>query len=147
MWSKKDESDMKILFQADKTIGQIQDEFHTLFPHLKLGFFTRAHEAFKSTSPKYLISDRNTLLGAISPALADKPFEYIFTPATTVRELEDVLENTLGLHLQLFRQSGNAWLETSVTDGLPLAEQEQKAIDSLYVHQEFVDPMDYREQD
>jgi hypothetical protein len=62
-------------------------------------------------------------------------------------QLERLFENEYGLHLQVFRRSGNTWLETSVSDDLTLEEQEAKAESSLRHNFEFVDPLDYREQD
>jgi hypothetical protein len=58
-----------------------------------------------------------------------------------------MLESDYGLHVQVFRKSGNIWLETSVSDHLTLSEQQERARASEHVQQEFVDPMDYRERD
>jgi hypothetical protein len=64
-----------------------------------------------------------------------------------VWQLEKQFEEGFGLHVQVFRKSGRTWLETSVTDDLTLVEQQAKVAASESIHQEFVDPMDYREQD
>jgi hypothetical protein len=40
-----------------------------------------------------------------------------------VHEFEKAMESTFGLHVQVFRKSGNVWLETSATDGWTLDEQ------------------------
>ncbi len=66
---------------------------------------------------------------------------------TPVWQLERLFEDEYGLHAQVFRKSGKTWLETSVTDDLSLEQQQAKAAASENIHQEFVDPMDYREQD
>jgi hypothetical protein len=41
----------------------------------------------------------------------------------TVTELESRFNTIYGLSVQLFRKSGRAWLETTVTDGWTLEEQ------------------------
>jgi hypothetical protein len=137
---------MKLHFSPDTTIGQLQDEFQAFFPNLKLVFFSKAHEAYKGSPAKFLISDREKPLSAIA-AKVSKPSELHMELEMPVWQLERLFENEYGLHLQVFRRSGNTWLETSVTDDLTLEEQETKAEASLRHNFEFVDPMDYREQD
>ena len=44
--------------------------------------------------------------------------------------VEKNFEEAFLLHVQVFRQSGSIWLETSVSDHLTLAEQEAKAAKS-----------------
>jgi hypothetical protein len=48
------------------------------------------------------------------------------TPAMTVTELEQEFEKIYGLHIQVFRKSGQVWLETSVTDGWTLDMQNKQ---------------------
>lgn len=137
---------MKLSISPDRTIGQLQEEFVALFPNLKLVFFSKPHAAYKGSNAKFLIAEPETLLSAIShkiPAHA----ELLLDPEMPVWQVERLFELEYGLHLQVFRRSGNTWLETSVTDDLTLEQQEAKALLSLRHHFEFVDPMDYREQE
>ena len=85
------------------------------------------------------------LLRDLSPNL--KAGDLLIEESTVVSSLETAFEVEYGLHMQVFRKSGRTWLETSVTDNLTLKEQQAKAVASENIHQEFVDPMDYREQD
>jgi hypothetical protein len=62
-------------------------------------------------------------------------------------EVEKMVEETAGLHVQIFRKSGNVWLETTVSDHLTLDEQTEKAFSQEVYQQPIVDPLDYREQD
>ena len=48
----------------------------------------------------------------------------------TVNELEQRFSDVYGLGVQVFRKSGNVWLETTVTDGWTL-EQQNKQGESL----------------
>lgn len=137
---------MKLTIAPSKTIGQIQDQFATFFPNLKPVFFTKPHKAYKGSHAKFIVSDRDTLLSSLSPDVPESA-ELLLELEMPVWQLERLFENEYGLHVQLFRRSGNTWLETSVTDDLTLEQQEKKAQDSLNRNFEFVDPMDYREQD
>lgn len=84
-------------------------------------------------------------LQELSPKL--KAGDLTVEANTVVMALEKEFEEQFGLHIQVFRKSGRTWLETSVSDNLTLAQQMEKVAASENIHQEFVDPMDYREQD
>lgn len=134
---------MKIHVLADKTIAEIQEEFSEAFPSLKLVFFSKPHKAYKDSSAKHLISDRTRTLGSLEkkPHNGDLHIE----PEMPTWQVERLFEEEFGLHVQVFRKSGNTWLETSVTDDLTLEEQDIKGKASERHHFEFVDPLDYQE--
>ncbi len=46
-----------------------------------------------------------------------------------VAELESAFSKTFGLAVQVFRKSGNVWLQTTATDEWTLAAQNQKAME------------------
>lgn len=81
----------------------------------------------------------------MSPGL--KTGYLLLEPELTVWQVERLFEQEYALHVQVFRKSGSTWLETSVTDDLTLEQQQAKAVASEHVQPEFVEPMDYREQD
>ena len=137
---------MNIHLASDTTMGALQAQFNAFFPNLKLAFFSKPHDDFKSSAAKFLIQEKDKLLGALMDRLAS-PCEIDIQAHMKVMEVEKLFEEQFGLHVQVFRRSGKIWLETSKTDHLTLAEQELKAQDSDHIHTEFGDPMDYREQD
>ena len=136
---------MKIHVSQEKSIAQIQEEFSKVYPYLKLVFFSKPHKAYKGSHAKFLITDTTQTLGSIEkkPKTGDL---YIEVDMPTW-QVERLFEEEFGLHVQVFRKSGNTWLETSVTDDLTLEEQNVKGKASERHHFEFVDPIDYREQD
>ena len=136
---------MKIHVSQEKSIAQIQEEFSKVYPYLKLVFFSKPHKAYKGSHAKFLITDTGQTLGNIEkkPKTGDL---YIEVDMPTW-QVERLFEEEFGLHVQVFRKSGNTWLETSVTDDLTLEEQNVKGKASERHHFEFVDPIDYREQD
>ena len=75
-----------------------------------------------------MIHDRNTRLGDLNPAL--RASSISIAPETITWALEKNFEEAFNLHVQVFRQSGSIWLETSVSDHLTLAEQEAKGAKS-----------------
>jgi hypothetical protein len=136
---------MQLELSPNTTIGSLQTEFSTSFPGLKIVFFSKPHGENKGSAAKFLIQDRNLTLEQISPDVKSGSIQVF--PELVVWQLEKQFEEGFGLHVQVFRKSGRTWLETSVTDDLTLAEQQAKVAASESIHQEFVDPMDYREQD
>ena len=136
---------MTLQLSPDKTLGALQSDFSAAFPGLKLAFFSKPHRVFKGSAAKFLVQDKDALLRDLSPDM--KTGYLLIEPTLTVWEVERLFEQEYALHAQVFRKSGRAWLETSVTDALTLEQQQAKAADSEHIEQEFVDPMDYREQD
>ena len=136
---------MKIRIASDVTIKSIQEEFNTTFPFLKLVFFSKAHRAFKGSPAKYMIRDVEQTIGAVTEA----PTEglLVIEPDMPTYRVESLFEE-FGLHVQVFRMSGELWLETSVTDKLTLEKQNAKGKASQHIHfEEAEPPRDYREQE
>jgi hypothetical protein len=98
-------------------IVDIQKMFREVFPYLTLGIFvhhvTNGHHSNSVNGLKTIGELRRTHHnGALS-----------ITPSMTVAELERAFQRGYGLSVKVFRQSGKAWLETSVTNDWTLAEQ------------------------
>ncbi len=136
---------MKIMLTSDRTIEEVQQDFSEAFPYLKLVFFTKPHKAFKGSPAKFLVQDRTQKLKGLEKEVRNGGL-YL-EPEMPVWQVERLFEEEFGLHVQVFRKSGNTWLETSVTDNLSLEQQNAKGKASEHVHFEFVDPIDYREQE
>jgi hypothetical protein len=136
---------MKIQVDKSRTIGDLQREFNEAFPYIKLVFFTKPHDAYKGSPAKFLIQQPDLKLGDIEK----KPHDGVLYLEENMPtwQVERLFEENFGLHVQVFRKSGNTWLETSVSDDLSLGDQNIKGKMSERHHFEFVDPMDYREQD
>ena len=81
-----------------------------------------------------------------APVEAAKAALKVALKDADIAELKTMQEE-FGLHVQVFRKSGNTWLETSTSDDLTLEDQNFKGKESQRHHFEQVDPLDYREQD
>lgn len=136
---------MELHIAPDRTVGTIQTEFSESFSGLKIVFFSKPHKAFKGSAAKFMVQEKDMPLKQLSPNI--KTGQLLIEHDTPVWQLERLFEDEYALHAQVFRKSGKTWLETSVTDNLTLEEQQAKAAASENIHQEFVEPMDYREQD
>jgi hypothetical protein len=114
---------MKITINDRRKIFEIQEEFNTMFPYLKLEFFTKRHKV-GGASPKKLMKSSINTIGECR-TIHNKGTLTI-TPMMTVCELEQSFVDRYGLAVQVFRKSGKVWLETTVTDGWTLEEQNRQ---------------------
>jgi hypothetical protein len=111
---------MTLKIDANRTISEIREEFTGLFPYLKLEFFKTSHEAAEASRKREMIKtdekmskiSRNQKFGSLK-----------LSPVLTVASLEAAMRDQFGLNVQVFRKSGNVWLETTITDNLTLQTQ------------------------
>ncbi len=114
---------MKITINDTRKIFAIQEEFNTIFPYLKLEFFSKPHKPGVG-SPKEQVKNNNATLGECRTV--HNKGDIIIVPEMTVSDLEQNFVNVYGLGVQVFRKSGKSWLETTVTDNWTLAEQDKQ---------------------
>lgn len=112
---------MKITEQ--NTLQDIQREFGALFPHLKLDFFSAAHHPGEG-SPDANRLDPNLKLQDVGRA--PKEGTLSISPSMTVAELEKKFREVFELNVQVMRQSGNLWMQTTATDAWTLERQNRK---------------------
>lgn len=111
---------MNIIINDHRKIFAIKEEFNNSFPYLKLEFLSKPHTAAGSSSHK-LIKHNSKTLGECRTV--HNKGKITITPSMTVADLEQKFCDVYGLTIQIFRKSGTSWLETSVTDGWSLYEQ------------------------
>jgi hypothetical protein len=114
---------MNIHISDDVTIKGIQKEFSSLFPFLKLEFFSRPHQTGKGSEKKYMKTE-DALLRDFR--LVHSEGDLIIEGDMTVSNLEDLFKNHYGLYVQVFRRSGKLWLETTATDSWTLSVQNEQ---------------------
>lgn len=126
------------------SLQEVREAFSQSFPHLKLEFFKEPHKNFTGSHADNMIRDVKLTAGHLEqhPHTAT----LVFEADTPTFKVEQSFEETFGLHVQVFRRSGKAWLETSRTDALTLAEQNDRGASSLREETEEEMP-DYRDQD
>jgi len=114
---------MRISIHDDRKIYSVQEEFQKLFPYLKIEFFTKPHQVGGSSHRRLMKSPAITLGEC---RVVHRNGVLFITPGMTVADLEQYFRSVYGLSVQVFRKSGKAWLETSVTDGWTLDQQNRE---------------------
>lgn len=106
---------MKLILKATDTAADLHTAFNSMFPRLALRVFEKKHEEGEG-SPQAERVDADTPL---SQWLGDGEHQVELRADMTVAELESAIAD-LGLAVQVFRRSGDLWLETTRTDGWTL---------------------------
>lgn len=114
---------MNILIDNTRTISDIQQEFSNHFPFLKIEFFSRGHAPAGAT-PKKLLYPAAKTIGECRSFRNSGSLHV--NPSMTVAELEQTFSREYGLSVQVFRKSGRAWLETTLTDTWSLEKQNKQ---------------------
>lgn len=113
---------MQLRIAPVRPISEIQNEFSNKFPYLKLEFFQNKLNQQPDFSPKQIIP-RQKKLGNIQLSIADGYIDI--KPEMKVKDLEKKFKEDFSLSVQVFRRSGNVWLQTSMTDDWTLRQQNE----------------------
>ena len=111
---------MQLNISSDRLISDIQEEFNALFPFLKIEFFNNTSFTRSEFSAKQIIPS-NRKVG--EKQRTKKEGEIIIDEEMKVSELETIFKDRFNLAVQVFRKSGNLWLETTMTDNWSLLQQ------------------------
>jgi hypothetical protein len=112
-----------MLIDNSKKIMDLQMEFHKKFPYLRLEFYTGSHKVGE-TSPAKTKLNGELLIDEVRTIHMEG--DLFIREDMSVSDLEQMFLGKYGLNAQVFRHSGNLWLQTSATDHWTLAEQNRK---------------------
>ena len=104
-------------------LTEIQETFNKQFPHLRIEFYGRPHDPGEGTSDRDRLDHERTLGDVTKPISVH---QLQFDGNMTINALESKLNEELGLHAQVFRRSGNLWLQTTATDNWTLDDANRK---------------------
>lgn len=114
---------MILRIDRNTRLKDIQTAFTGVFAFLKLEFFRNPHQLHQASPKKDMRSYEEPALSA------DKRHtvaEIEFDGRWKVSEVEDLFFREAGLFAQVFRRSGNVWIETSLTDDWTLEQQNRE---------------------
>jgi len=111
---------MHLHIAPTRLISDIQKEFNEAFPFLKIEFFkTRSFTRSDFMANQIIPSQRK--IGDGQQAITDGDIEVV--EEMKVKDLEKIFKDQFSLAAQVFRKSGNLWLETTMTDNWTLQQQ------------------------
>ncbi|MBK7129482.1 MAG: hypothetical protein IPM74_06790 [Crocinitomicaceae bacterium] len=114
---------MKTIHISDnQKLKEIKEAFSNVYPHLKLEFFSEDHKTGEASARKAMYDDSLCLKDIRKNHHAgDLSVDGHQKTSTFERSFHD----HFGLSVQVFRRSGNIWLQTTTTDDWTLAHQEE----------------------
>ncbi len=116
---------MLIELDDNMNIAAVQQLFNTVFPFLRIEFFEEDVKKDDGIIKRRHIRNSSRVLGEFRPK-HNGHGNISIKPDMTVASLEDNFSTTYTLYTQVFRRSGNVWLETTITDGWSLEEQNRQ---------------------
>lgn len=130
---------MRMQLAKNKTISDVCQEFNSAYPFLRIDFYKYVQGQPRSTVNQKLNKSATLANAGIR---GDGEIEIIET--MTVRELEQNFLNKFGLYVQVSRKSGSLWLETTISDGWILKQQNDHGRElSEPVKKDMADEIDY----
>lgn len=111
---------MHLHIAPNRLIRDVQNEFNNAFPFLKIEFFNKKSLSRPDFSAPQIIPPTRKI-GDNQLAITDGDIKI--EEKMRVRELEKVFKDQFSLAVQVFRKSGNIWLETTMTDNWTLLQQ------------------------
>jgi hypothetical protein len=118
----KNKSIMELIINNKITIRELQQQFSDEFPYLKLEFFD-IPPTFDGLSKAHMYPGHR-LLGTCRKLHQEGSLEI--TPDDTVETLEKTFWKKFGLSTEVFRKSGNLWIETTLSDSWTLKRQNEE---------------------
>jgi len=112
-----------LVIDKDQTIEGLKQQFRKHFPYLKLEFFREPCVKGKGFSKDKMIPPGEPLTQLLK---MKRPQKHFFDGETIVSDLEHAFYEKFGICTQVFRKSGNIWLETTSTDDWTLNQQNEE---------------------
>ncbi|PZR25546.1 MAG: hypothetical protein DI535_17830 [Citrobacter freundii] len=106
------------ILSRQRLIHEMQKEFSAVFPFLRLTFYRN-----QETQDRGMLLKPVPNSSSLAAAGLKQEGEIEIDGEMTVGSLESLFKDRFGLNVQVFRQSGNIWLETVMTDGWTLQQQ------------------------
>jgi hypothetical protein len=114
---------MYLEINGERAISEIQKDFSTVYPFLKLEFFRNGHFR-RDRYPLHKLIPHHVQLKDAWFWKKDKGSLEV-SDSMSVTDFESALMDEFGLSAQVFRRSGNLWLETTMTDNWTLKQQNE----------------------
>jgi hypothetical protein len=108
-----------VTVRKDRLIGDVQNDFTSAFPYLRIDFYK------VNTKSKFNTAEKLDKVVVLKNAGIFREGEIPLYDSMTVLELERSFREQFGAYVQVSRKSGTLWLETTMTDNWTLKQQNE----------------------
>ena len=116
---------MTIDIKKVMTVSAFNILFNKQYPGLKIECYRKPHKDHEGSSPNLQVPEKTTF-GELNPNMVESTIQI--DGEMTVQEFETTMESTYGIHIQVFRKSGNIWLQTMNTDDWTINKQNERGL-------------------
>lgn len=135
---------MKIIFTQDSVLNDLNQQFQKYYKFLKLQFYSNNVSADHNKEiPGDAIKDLSITVHDLIHGRIEATIDM--SENCQVKAFEKSWFDTAGIWCQVFRKSGNVWLQTTVTDDMSLKEVNSFG-EEMSTSIEKPEPDDYHEQ-
>ena len=113
---------MYLRIAPNRLISDLQKDFNNAFPFLKIEFFQNRNQQLPAFTFQQILPHNRRIVEGQS-AVTDGDIEI--SSDMKVKDLEKIFKDQFSLAAQVFRRSGNLWLETTMTDDWTLEQQNE----------------------
>jgi hypothetical protein len=113
---------MHLRIAPNRLISDLQKDFNNAFPFLKIEFFHNRNQQLPAFTFGQMLSHNKRIVEG-QTAITDGDIEI--SQDMKVKDLEKIFKEQFSLMAQVFRLSGNLWLETTMTDEWTLGQQNE----------------------
>ena len=113
---------MHLRIAPNRLISDLQKDFNNAFPFLKIEFFQNRNQQVPAFTFQQILPHNRRIVEGQS-AITDGDIEI--SAEMKVKDLEKIFKDQFSLAAQVFRRSGNLWLETTMTDDWTLGQQNE----------------------
>lgn len=127
---------IQIKVDESVTLSDVQYAFAQAFPCLQIRFYHGAHAPGEGSPAGELLDVGLAISDAGCLPLDASERLLAVDPRQTISDFEKMIKDKFALNVQVFRKSGNLWLQTISTDHWTLAEADRKGRHSSQLYQE-----------
>lgn len=118
---------MVIVIKKDMQVKDLKKQFHAYYPQMKIEVFRTTHDVEGGNSKANLISN-DVSLSELTGGLEG---EVEFVGSISVAEFEQRFADGFHLNIQVFRKSGDVYIETTKTDDWSLDQEHKEALSMM----------------
>lgn len=112
---------LKMIFSRERTVGDVENDFHRAFPHLKIELFNHGHAEHEGSPIRDRLHPHQPLADLIEN---EAPIYFPLDSEMKVSDFEKGIWDQFKIGAQVFRHLGDTYVMTTRTDDWTLGLQE-----------------------
>lgn len=125
-----------IIVDRSVLLSDLQVAFSQAFPCLQVRFYQGGHITGEGSPSAGLLDSDHSVAEVGCLPIDAREQGLVLDPLQSISDFESMMKDRFALNAQVFRKSGNLWLQTIATDHWTLSEADRKGRHSSQLYQE-----------